>query len=74
MLEGAIIGRLSFRRKKAGRKLSGLKMMLDALAAQSLPGTVRIGAVAPLEVLILIAFHRSSLGSFVKYALKSHGL
>jgi len=57
MLEGTVVGPLGVFGKTAGGELPALQMILQALAANPLPGAGFIAAIAALQVLVLFAFH-----------------
>jgi hypothetical protein len=58
VLEGTVIGRLSFFVEATSGKLSHLEVISDALAADSFPRTRIIGALAPGQICFFVAFHR----------------
>jgi hypothetical protein len=57
MLERAVIGPLGVLGKTAGGELPASEVVLQAFAADSLFGAGLIAAIAPLKVLVLLAFH-----------------
>ena len=56
-LKAAIVGPFHIAWKTAGRKLSHLEVIMQAVTADTLVRTPRIAAVAPFQVSLLIAFH-----------------
>jgi hypothetical protein len=56
-LKAAVIGPFHSVRETTGRKLSHAKVVLQALAANSLSRTPAVAAVAPFQIGWLFAFH-----------------
>jgi hypothetical protein len=59
MLEGTIISPFGFFGKTAGRQLPAFQVIMKAFAADALPGTPAVTAIAVVQVLVLPAVHRS---------------
>jgi len=57
LLKAAVIGPFHGVRETTGRKLAHAKVVLQALAANSLSQTPAIAAVAPFQIVLLFAFH-----------------
>jgi hypothetical protein len=59
VLEGTVISRFGIFGKTASRKLSAFQVILNALAAQALPGARCIAAAAMFQVLFFLALHEN---------------
>jgi hypothetical protein len=66
-LKAAVIGPFHSIRKTTGRKLAHAKMVLQALAANSLSRTPAVAAVAPFQIGWLFTFHKISLLAAVSF-------
>lgn len=57
VFEGTVVGSLRVLREAAPRQLSALQVIVKTLAADALPRTTAVSAIAPLQVSILLAVH-----------------
>jgi hypothetical protein len=61
LLKTAVIGPFHRIRETTGRKLAHAKVVLQALAANSLSRTPAVAAVAPFQIGWLFAFHNGQI-------------